>query len=234
MWARTVFKTDAPYAASAPYANHAALSLDGDERQHTGVRLRQQRPRATGRRSTGTARPRWEIYENWDLFTYTALDLNAERQPRALYDINVVRNGGDQLPATRAASSPRSSTSRPTPPGAAPATTTGTTTSGSTTSSSRRVRRARPLPVPRHRHVARHHHGVLPGVLQRLRRHRRQGDRARVRRGHQLGLGGQREHDHRQRDQLVYTNIAQQNQERHLARIHRRRRPTTGASTRAA
>ena len=34
-----------------------------------------------------------KIYENWDLFTYTALALNGSNKRAALYDINVVRGG---------------------------------------------------------------------------------------------------------------------------------------------
>ncbi len=44
----------------------------------------------------GTAE--WEIYENWDLFTYTALDLNSSGTHAALYDINVVQNGAVNWP----------------------------------------------------------------------------------------------------------------------------------------
>ncbi len=38
-----------------------------------------------------------KIYENWDLFTFTALDLNTDNSRVALYDVNIVQSGVDTI-----------------------------------------------------------------------------------------------------------------------------------------
>jgi len=94
VWSRTVFKTDVP---TAPYANHAvypSMRMNGA----TPVFAYVNNIEGYGRAQYWNGAAEWEIYENWDLFTYTALDLNASGTHAALYDINVVRSGAINTP----------------------------------------------------------------------------------------------------------------------------------------
>ncbi|HSV91631.1 MAG TPA: hypothetical protein VLH81_01090, partial [Desulfobacterales bacterium] len=94
VWARTVFKTDVP---AAPYANHASypsMRLNGT----TPVFAYVNNVEGYGRAQYWNGAAEWEIYENWDLFTFTALDLNSNGNHAALYDINVVQNGAVNWP----------------------------------------------------------------------------------------------------------------------------------------
>ena len=97
VWARTVFKTDAPYAASAPNANHAAypsMTMNGN----TPVFAYVNNVQGYGLAEYWNGTTEWKIYENWDLFTFTAIDLNSSGNHAALYDINVVQARHGQLP----------------------------------------------------------------------------------------------------------------------------------------
>jgi hypothetical protein len=94
VWARTVFKTD---VAAAPLANHAvypSMRMNGD----TPVFAYVNNVFGYGLAEYWNGTNEWEIYENWDLFTFTALDLNSSGTHAALYDINVVRSGSINKP----------------------------------------------------------------------------------------------------------------------------------------
>ncbi|MCX7030357.1 MAG: hypothetical protein NTU62_09590, partial [Spirochaetes bacterium] len=97
VWERTVFKTDVP---AAPYANHAtypSMRMNGNTPEFAYVNNVQ----GYGLAEYWNGADEWEIYENWDLFTYTALDLNSSGTHAALYDINVVETGSVNAPSDK-------------------------------------------------------------------------------------------------------------------------------------
>ncbi len=95
VWDLTVFKT--AYAAAAPNANHAvypSMVMNGDTPLFAYVNNVQ----GYGLAEFWNGAAEWKIYENWDLFTHTAIDVNASGNHAALYDINVVRSGSINTP----------------------------------------------------------------------------------------------------------------------------------------
>ena len=78
--------------ASAPNANGAtypSMAMNGDTPQFAYVN----NLKGYGIADFWDGSSEKEIYENWDLFTYTALALNSSGKRAALYDINVVQGG---------------------------------------------------------------------------------------------------------------------------------------------
>jgi len=95
IWDLTVFKTT--YSGAAPNANHAAypsMKMNGN----TPVFAYVNNVQGYGLAEYWNGAAEWKIYENWDLFTHTALDLNSSGSHAALYDINVVQNGAVNWP----------------------------------------------------------------------------------------------------------------------------------------
>jgi hypothetical protein len=92
IWDRTVFKTT--YAAVAPNANHAAypsMLINANTPLFAYVNNVQ----GYGLAEYWNGTTETKIYENWDLFTFTALGLNGAGLRAALYDINVCQTGTD-------------------------------------------------------------------------------------------------------------------------------------------
>jgi hypothetical protein len=92
VWDLTAFKT--AYAAAAPNANHAvypSMAMNGN----TPVFAYVNNVQGYGLAEYWNGAAETKIYENWDLFTYTALGLNTSGSYCSLYDINVVSQGSD-------------------------------------------------------------------------------------------------------------------------------------------
>ena len=95
VWDLTVFKT--AYSVAAPNANHAAypsMAMNGN----TPVFAYVNNVQGYGIAEYWNGAAEWKIYENWDLFTHTTLDLNSNGNHAALYDINVVQTGSVNWP----------------------------------------------------------------------------------------------------------------------------------------
>lgn len=98
IWDRTVFKTT--HAVAAPNANHAAypsMAMSGN----TPIFAYVNNAQGYGIANLWNGTAEWKIYENWDLFTFTSLDLNASGNHAALYDINIVTNGAINFPSDK-------------------------------------------------------------------------------------------------------------------------------------
>jgi hypothetical protein len=91
VWELKVFKTDVPAAPNAEHAVYPSMAMDGN----TPVFAYVNNAQGYGLAEYWDGSSEIKIYENWDLFTFTALDLNANGSRAALYDINVVRGGVD-------------------------------------------------------------------------------------------------------------------------------------------
>jgi hypothetical protein len=99
VWARTVFKTDVPAAPKANHAAYPSMRMNGN----TPVFAYVNNVEGYGLAQYWNGAAEWKIYENWDLFTFTALDLNssATNNHAALYDIDVVQSGSSDTPSDK-------------------------------------------------------------------------------------------------------------------------------------